>query len=673
MRLKSIITIVGVLLALAACRGSGPGLSAPDIRVSSLYGSDLSGLQVEVSDRTIKLSTDRIDSKGLFLLLGSGSYHHFNLVNRNENDNLLYVQGEGRSGFEIGIVPIDTESSTRFVASFELSETPELRSTSLFEDPYRVDEIIVVPSPLDNYVSLNWVEKNIGDYDFNGEVNSADLVPIVTNLGESGFRNSTAANTTKLFYIDGDENNEINLADIVPIARNFGNSISGYYIHKNGEPVLDPLSGEPAFYGRPGPIDAEPKDWIINDAPVFFQVSVEGSFEDQYSLVPVDSEGDVQSQSVVFDGVELQSYMTPHEALQGQGISLFDLSGGGRTVPDYSEMLGSYFCVMRIIWPDDTVDGIDEPPDMLDPLYWNSVPQSFDEGTREPGEGYRFDKLKRPSPDSTASTPYILEILFAPTVDLLTGEQRSYGGSKVPNSFYYRLAVPVYIPHGHRTVFADFTLDLVPEKEGPRYDIMLYNHQYQTGDEFDNSVIRIELEQDGINGGLDSWVSRVHDPVPDFRYLTGDFTYSPRFHDSNGDGLSDQLQRRLITQADAQYYNLDPFPIILSAEPQKYDPLLGSLDLFDVRKVLSGGQEVFYAASRTVQLCETTRFNWVIRDENGEHPVQVSPELLNGLGNNAEILMDVSVQEGQNLGVYGLPSFIWVDEQTITLDLINAN
>ena len=56
----------------------------------------------------------------------------------------------------------------------------------------------------------------LGDYDQNGEVNAADLVPLARHLGKSDI------NTTFLSHVDGDANGEINVADIVPIASRYG-------------------------------------------------------------------------------------------------------------------------------------------------------------------------------------------------------------------------------------------------------------------------------------------------------------------------------------------------------------------------------------------------------------------------------------------------------------------
>ena len=74
---------------------------------------------------------------------------------------------------------------------------------------------------------LSWYYANTGDYDQNGEVNAADLVPLAQHFGTQGpfAFNSLAA------VVDGDRNTLINLADVTPIGVNFGNLVEGYRIY----------------------------------------------------------------------------------------------------------------------------------------------------------------------------------------------------------------------------------------------------------------------------------------------------------------------------------------------------------------------------------------------------------------------------------------------------------
>ncbi|MCB1220730.1 MAG: PQQ-binding-like beta-propeller repeat protein [Planctomycetales bacterium] len=76
-----------------------------------------------------------------------------------------------------------------------------------------------------NYVdgAFQWYYDAPGDYDQNGEVNAADLVPLASHFGESGQFDYLSIQAV----IDGDGNGEINLADVTPIGLNYGRRILG--------------------------------------------------------------------------------------------------------------------------------------------------------------------------------------------------------------------------------------------------------------------------------------------------------------------------------------------------------------------------------------------------------------------------------------------------------------
>lgn len=89
-------------------------------------------------------------------------------------------------------------------------------------------------TPVDgNNVMLNWDEKNVGDYDNNGEVNVADITPLGINLGKS---RADASNPAEFDVVDGDGNGLITVSDITPIGAYYGNAIVGYsvYLVQNG-------------------------------------------------------------------------------------------------------------------------------------------------------------------------------------------------------------------------------------------------------------------------------------------------------------------------------------------------------------------------------------------------------------------------------------------------------
>ena len=91
-------------------------------------------------------------------------------------------------------------------------------------------------------ITLSWTERNVGDYDNNGEVGVPDITPIAMHylhVKDLGGNWPDAADA----IIDGDGNGEIGIADITPIATNYLNFISGYNVYR----VVD--TGAPDFTG----------------------------------------------------------------------------------------------------------------------------------------------------------------------------------------------------------------------------------------------------------------------------------------------------------------------------------------------------------------------------------------------------------------------------------------
>jgi hypothetical protein len=93
----------------------------------------------------------------------------------------------------------------------------------------KVDDLTVTDNA-NTSVTLQWSERNTGDYDLNGEVNGSDLV----RIGQHFKKAFTASDTdyAQLEVVDGDSNGEINAADITPIAQNYKSFIAGYNIYR---------------------------------------------------------------------------------------------------------------------------------------------------------------------------------------------------------------------------------------------------------------------------------------------------------------------------------------------------------------------------------------------------------------------------------------------------------
>jgi hypothetical protein len=73
-------------------------------------------------------------------------------------------------------------------------------------------------------LDLTWTERAIGDYNFDGQVSAADLVP----LAVSWLKDSSDPSWNTIKCADGDGNGVIGLGDVPPIGRNYGNQLMGY-------------------------------------------------------------------------------------------------------------------------------------------------------------------------------------------------------------------------------------------------------------------------------------------------------------------------------------------------------------------------------------------------------------------------------------------------------------
>jgi len=98
-----------------------------------------------------------------------------------------------------------------------------------------VPEVVRFEESLDGSVDLVWIERNVGDYDANGEVGIPDITPIAQNYLAKPSEAATDEEREKLELIDGDRDDEIGVSDITPIAENYTRGIAGYDVLKPGE------------------------------------------------------------------------------------------------------------------------------------------------------------------------------------------------------------------------------------------------------------------------------------------------------------------------------------------------------------------------------------------------------------------------------------------------------
>ncbi|MEP0814146.1 MAG: PQQ-binding-like beta-propeller repeat protein [bacterium] len=152
-------------------------------------------------------------------------------------------------------------------------------------------------------VLLTWRERNIGDYDNNGEVGIADITPIALHWME------TPANTqnSEVFeLIDGSGDGEISIPDITPIALNYLNRITGYHVYRSGiSGPLPPGSSTRATTLRPVPEPGEGRlhyEWLDSPGASGSYTYTVRPFSDPLEDEPVGIESDPAAVNFTFHG-----------------------------------------------------------------------------------------------------------------------------------------------------------------------------------------------------------------------------------------------------------------------------------------------------------------------------------------------------------------------------------
>ncbi|MEZ5337125.1 MAG: hypothetical protein R3F46_02580 [bacterium] len=513
-----------LLLLLPSCGGGGGSRTDADGRQPGLPVS----VEILPSEPgMLRLAARNLPAAGVTLSLelpGGPSADGIFLSSTAELLALAEVHG---GSMDLSIAPLGGGiPETRI----QLSGLAPTRDPSILAVDNRVSDFIVSPAP-DNYLKLNWTAVNLGDYDHNGEVNVADLIPLALYFGESSGDSEPWSRFNPRYWVDGDGNGELNIADITTIARNFGNTIDHFHLYADGELLQQiPFSEGVREQGSGLPARFE------------LLVSAESvSSAAALSIVTVDREGNPggpeSGQAVSADlSVSTQFLELPLLTLCGKSAS----SGTAFQPADPD----SYDCyaIMRLINPIEDIGNYRPPVDF--PLPFGSA--MFEDVHR--------DKL------------CYLQTSFLPGVNPASGDANLPGGPEAAGVI--TLAFPFKLPEDGRSYGIQQSIRAVP---GP-----------QDGSYIDYHVTS-GIPGQPVGGSL-RLSPAAHSVARD---LDGDGDYADEswLQDSDNNGLSDSLEERLRT--DELYFADDDVTIVATVED--IHPDSGLLELRDAYKYDDSG------------------------------------------------------------------------------------
>jgi hypothetical protein len=555
-----------LLLLQISCSSDRHGESGPDfIENIPVSGEADPELTITLDPQGIlAVSSHNIGSSGLNASIPAPAGLLSGQIFSGSGPGYLSMAAENNGRLEICIAPLPEFQPGAI--NLELSPLNlEPKQTSISVRDNRIRDLVVERTP-DNFYRLSWTAINLGDYDHNGEVNIADLIPLAQHYHARAPLDQPWTRLNPLFWVDGDGNNEINIADLTVIARNFGNSLDHYDLTVKGV-LLQQINYKQAV-SLPG-----------SGLPRRFSVLVStesAAFEQEFALTPVSYSGSITGpSSTSLTNVELSSRSSFFNLnLLSQCQLDKQISAGSFFAPDIVDLADCYE-VFRLINPIDDFDF--EPP--ID------IPQPFGSAM--------FNGLKR-------EKLCYLESAFLPANDPATGQPNVSAGPDSPG--IYRIAYPLRLPDDGRSYETSMNISAVASPDGGSYlDIT-------TGSNIPGRISSAPIR-------LNSAQSRVA------RDLNGDgeFAQESWLRDSDRNSLSDSLEDELRTNE--LYYQEDGLQIVGTV--QDVLPEKGEMVIVRAYEYCDGTQEMQHP-EMTIRFTELSVFEQTNPLAQGILPQRIS-------------------------------------------------
>lgn len=424
MRQHRVWTISIALLLAAGCGGHQEDLAAP-AALEHLHGSS-AAVSLQSSAGSAQILVSRVEETGTFLRLHMAPGQQLVSETWQNDGGTLHIVAPVDGGLDIGIVGLKGYSGEPVSLSLELATGGGKVTSRPPTGAKNVIPDLAVSDAGAGLVSLAWTQRNVGDYDFNGEVNIADLTPLGQHFGETVNRGAAGADQVTEFWVDGDENGEVNLADLTVIGQNYTAFVAGYNIRHNGTVVLNGQGQSPTLSSS----DAMKHPGL----PPTYQATLTGAATDSWTVTSVDAAG--------AEGADSSGGVGPVDLYVNfniSGLDLLNLVGSG-SGPFGSGKFGS-----RVIDPINIVDNIGLGTTTL-------------AGTSAQTRGLPRGKT------------LLARAQFAPVVNLATGAPKGgasiKGSSSVTDAESEFISVPFKLPLGTDPVSMSMDISMDPNPGG---------------------------------------------------------------------------------------------------------------------------------------------------------------------------------------------------------------
>jgi hypothetical protein len=614
---------VGLML-FTACGDQQQFLPAgAALQVEPLYGSSLAQVEVEQSGPVVTVRLAQASPAGTYLRLFAPAGTEFGQAVLDCSDGVIGLVAPQAGHADLALVATPQYSGQPVAFELQLVEPGKQASVPPVGTENVLTDFAITEAGA-GQVELSWTQVNAGDYDFDGEVSARDLQPIAALFGQTYDRQSTGADQTTVYWVDGTGDGEIGAQDITPIAVNFNATITGYNLYHNGALIPGAQAGQPS-------VPAAQRILRANLPPRYLLV-MPGVTADAWSAVAVDAAGVEGSGGGTGGGIV--GDVNLRAGISFSGVDLFDLTGGnpGAFTPG---KIGS-----RVI----------DPIEIIGTPHYAAAPKAIPQSSTSQTLAF---------PAVPQGKLLYLDLFYSPTVNLATGQSK--GGASVksvsatPTAESVITSIPFRIPAGvGNVVEITANLTVAPNPAGG-YFVNVESSIAMPGDNPGTPAV-----EDGYVLAGQSRLAFATGEVSRDTDGNGDFEDEAHLEDSDRDGVSDNRLEQEFDDDDPEYD--EQSEVEVEGTVVSFDEAAGTITLTNAQ-LKSGSLETPLPSPVTVKFSELTRFEERVRTDSGDEEHDLDPSSLVA---GDEVELSMYALEDLN---GGLPAIYWIEEIKRVIDL----